>query len=113
MLFSGRASSFFDCFIFYLAGADKSHVDHLSRLLLKETSGACKDDDPSLDRQASEGVDSFEELFQSMSLMKSQVSSLQGDERKAYAEKITMAFWKAIEGDAAEIEGLDSSADED
>lgn len=104
---------------------EKSRIDHLSRLLLGEdpaadssldTSGGGLLDDAtsSPDRQAaSEGIDSFEELFQSMSLMKSQAESLQGAERKAYAEKVTMAFWKAIEGDPAEIEGLDSSADED
>lgn len=66
-----------------------------------------------VDRQISEGIDSFEELFQAMSLMKSQASSLQGTERKAYAEKMTMAFWQAIEGSPDEIEGLESSADEE
>ena len=47
-----------------------------------------------------------------MSLMKSQASALQGADRKAYAEKMTMAFWQAIDGNPDEIEGLDSSADE-
>lgn len=65
------------------------------------------------DRQISEGIDSFEELFQAMSLMKSQASALEGADRKAYAEKMTMAFWQAIDGNPDEIEGLDSSADED
>lgn len=65
------------------------------------------------DRQISEGIDSFEELFQAMSLMKSQASALQGAERKAYAEKMTMAFWQAIDGNPDEIEGLDSSPEED
>lgn len=91
----------------------------MSRLLLGEESSQPEsnniplDSSQQLDRQASEGIDSFEELFQSMSLMKNQAGSLQGAERKAYAEKVTMAFWKAIEGDDAEIEGLDSSAEED
>ena len=88
------------------AAATDSSLDDTS-------SGGLLLDATSPDRQASEGIDSFEELFQSMSLMKSQAGALQGAERKAYAEKITMAFWKALEGDAAEIEGLDSSADED
>ena len=69
--------------------------------------------DLAVDRQISEGIDSFEELFQAMSLMKSQASALQGADRKAYAEKMTMAFWQAIDGNPDEIEGLDSSADED
>jgi hypothetical protein len=64
-----------------------------------------------VDRQISEGIDSFEELFQTMSLMKSQASTLQGADRKAYAEKMTMAFWQAIEGSPEEIEGLDASED--
>lgn len=66
-----------------------------------------------VDRQINEGIDSFEELFQAMSLMKNQASTLQGADRKAYAEKMTMAFWQAIEGSPDEIEGLDSSPDED
>jgi hypothetical protein len=67
---------------------------------------------PTGERLINEGVDSFEELFQSMSMMKSQAEALQGADRKAYAEKVTMAFWRAIDGDVGEIEGLDSS-DED
>jgi hypothetical protein len=96
-------------------------MDHLSRLLLGEDPEQKLDhssfEEKSgtnmiVDRQISEGIDSFEELFQAMSLMKSQASTLQGADRKAYAEKMTMAFWQAIEGSPEEIEGLDSSEDE-
>ncbi|XP_057365652.1 alpha- and gamma-adaptin-binding protein p34-like [Daphnia carinata] len=105
-----------------LKSGDKSRMNHLSRLLLSEDSEQPNDHSSSennlerdliVDRQISEGIDSFEELFQAMSLMKSQASSLQGAERKAYAEKMTMAFWQAIEGSPDEIEGLESSADEE
>lgn len=65
------------------------------------------------DQPAADGIDSFEELFQAMSMMKSQASALQGAERKAFAEKATMAFWRAIDGNADEIAGLDSSGDEE
>jgi hypothetical protein len=93
----------------------------LSRLLLDENSEPNfdrssfedKSTDLMIDRQISEGIDSFEELFQAMSLMKNQASTLQGADRKAYAEKMTMAFWQAIEGSPEEIQGLDSSEDED
>ena len=102
-------------------GGKKSRIDHLSRLLLDENSEPNfdrssfedKSTDLMIDRQISEGIDSFEELFQAMSLMKNQASTLQGADRKAYAEKMTMAFWQAIEGSPEEIQGLDSSEDED
>lgn len=96
-------------------------MDHLSRLLLGEDAEQNLDhssfEEKSgtnliVDRQISEGIDSFEELFQAMSLMKSQANTLQGADRKAYAEKMTMAFWQAIEGSPEEIEELDSSEDE-
>lgn len=49
---------------------------------------------------------SFEELFQKFSEMKDKASTLTGEERKQYAEKVTIAFWKAIGGDEEEIAGL-------
>lgn len=88
----------------------------MSRLLVCEDGNEglleddlARDDYTTGERQINEGVDSFEELFQSMSLMKSQAANLQGADRKEYAEKVTMAFWRAIDGDMGEIEGLDSS----
>jgi len=69
-------------------------------------------DDPVSQELRELETDSFEELFQRMCSMKSQANALEGAQRKAYAEKITMAFWQAIEGDEEEIEGL-SSADEE
>lgn len=57
-------------------------------------------------------ADTFEELFQHMCSMKNQAGTLDGAQRKAYAEKMTMAFWQAIGGDDGEIEGL-ASADEE
>lgn len=77
-----------------------------------ETLDSCPLDDPVVEKMQESEVDSFEELFQRMCSMKSQADALDGAQRKAYAEKITMAFWQAIEGDEEEIEGL-SSADEE
>jgi hypothetical protein len=88
---------------------DSEKKENFSRSSFEQKSGT----DLIPDRQISEGIDSFEELFQAMSLMKSQASTLQGTDRKAYAEKMTMAFWEAIEGSPEEIQGLDTSEDED
>jgi len=65
-----------------------------------------------LEAMDSLGEDSFEELFQNLSEMKSKAESLSPSQRKAYAEKMTIAFCKAIGGMDSEIEGL-SSGDED
>ena len=97
-------------------GGDDSRTNHLSRLLAGENIDENLENytlDGTAGREMQEAaVDSFEELFQHMCSMKSQASALEGAERKAFAEKVTMAFWKAIEGDEAEIEGL-SSPDEE
>lgn len=86
-----------------------NHDDNLSRSNMEADNPRT---DSIVDRHMSEGIDSFEELFQAMSLMKSQASNLEGAERKAYAEKITMAFWHAIDGNPEEIQGINSSEDE-
>ena len=36
-----------------------------------------------------------------------QSENLQFEDRKVFAEKVTMAFWRAIGGDDDEIDGLD------
>jgi len=93
--------------------AERSRIDHSSS---GDGSGETLDsyplDDPVSQELRELETDSFEELFQRMCSMKSQANALEGAQRKAYAEKITMAFWQAIEGDEEEIEGL-SSADEE
>ena len=105
---------------------DKSRIEHLSRLLLGENVSDDSLDSSSLDVSAlaalqsvgddadEEGVESFEALFQQLCSMKSQAGNLQegSAERKAYAEKVTLAFWRAMKGDEQEIEGLDSSDQE-
>ena len=108
------------------ADVDKSRIEHLSRLLLGENVSDDSLDSSSLDVSAlaalqsvgddadEEGVESFEALFQQLCSMKSQAGNLQegSAERKAYAEKVTLAFWRAMKGDEQEIEGLDSSDQE-
>lgn len=57
---------------------------------------------------ASDGNDneSFEELFQKLAVMKERASSLPATERKDYAEKVAIAFWRALGGSEEEIAGL-------
>lgn len=52
------------------------------------------------------GSESFEEMFAKMASMKEKAASLPLEERKKYAEKVVVSFWKAIGGDEDEIEGL-------
>ncbi len=48
----------------------------------------------------------------SVSFPLEQAERLPPDQRKRYAEKVAMSFWRAIGGDEDEIDGLsDSSAD--
>ncbi|XP_041360600.1 alpha- and gamma-adaptin-binding protein p34-like [Gigantopelta aegis] len=58
------------------------------------------------------GSESFEELFHQLSTMKDTASKLPADERKIYAEKIAIKFWKAIGGDEDEIAGLSDDDDD-
>ena len=53
-----------------------------------------------------DGEPSFDKLFSQMKLMKDKAESLPHSERKAYAEQVAVAFWKAMGGDDDEIEGL-------
>lgn len=55
---------------------------------------------------------SFESMFAKFSLMKEKAESLPPELRKAYAEKVAIAFWKAMGGEEDEIGGLDCSDDE-
>lgn len=53
----------------------------------------------------------FEELFAKFVSLKSQAMSLNGDERKKFAEEVVTQFWRAMGQDEAELEGLDSDSD--
>ncbi|XP_055936325.1 alpha- and gamma-adaptin-binding protein p34-like isoform X1 [Argiope bruennichi] len=55
------------------------------------------------------GGESFEALFAKFASMKERASGLTGDDRKKYAEKVAIAFWRATGGNEDEIEGLDDS----
>ncbi|XP_046366789.2 alpha- and gamma-adaptin-binding protein p34-like [Haliotis rufescens] len=58
------------------------------------------------------GEESFEEMFEKLRVMKEKAEGMPLDQRKAYAEKIAVSFWKAIGGDDDEIKGLDDLEDE-
>jgi len=51
---------------------------------------------------------SFEDLFQQLSEMKNKAENLPPDQRKSYAEKMAVAFWRSIGGSESEVEGLSS-----
>ncbi|CAL1540596.1 unnamed protein product [Lymnaea stagnalis] len=55
------------------------------------------------------GVEEFEQLFMKLKVMKDRAENLPAEERKKYAEKVAISFWKAIGGDEDEIEGLGDS----
>ncbi|XP_064607868.1 alpha- and gamma-adaptin-binding protein p34-like [Liolophura sinensis] len=52
------------------------------------------------------GKESFEQLFEKLRIMKEKAEGLPPEQRKAYAEKVAVSFWKAIGGDEDEIDGL-------
>jgi len=56
--------------------------------------------------------EAFENLFDKFAEMKEKASHLNGDERKVFAEKTAIAFWKALGGDQSEIDGLDGDDQE-
>ncbi|XP_048736444.2 alpha- and gamma-adaptin-binding protein p34-like [Ostrea edulis] len=58
-----------------------------------------------------DGGESFEQLFSKFRLMKEKAESLPQAEKKKYAEKVTIAFWKAIGGDEEEIGDLSDFSD--
>ncbi|XP_072037897.1 alpha- and gamma-adaptin-binding protein p34-like [Amphiura filiformis] len=57
------------------------------------------------------GGESFEQLFSRMATMKAHAATLAEEDRKKYAEKVAIAFWRAMGGDEAEIDGLDDDSD--
>ncbi|KAK3607905.1 hypothetical protein CHS0354_036731 [Potamilus streckersoni] len=59
------------------------------------------------------GGESFEKLFERFGLMKEKAQSLPHQERKKYAEKVAVAFWRAMGGDEDEVEGLSETDDLD
>lgn len=52
----------------------------------------------------SDGDMDFSSLFGQLQEMKERVSSMSSDQRKACAEQVVLAFWKAIGGDSEEID---------
>lgn len=48
----------------------------------------------------------FGELFSQLMVMKEQAASLPSDQRRAAAEQLVTAFWKAMGGESSEIEDL-------
>lgn len=49
---------------------------------------------------------SFEALFEKLQLMKEKAHHLPHNQRKEYAEKMAVSFWKAVGGDIDDIDGL-------
>lgn len=57
------------------------------------------------------GVAGFSSLFEQLHSMKERVQGLPSDQRKACAEQVVMAFWRAIGGDEEELECHSESGD--
>jgi len=53
----------------------------------------------------------FEDLFAQFASIRDKSSNLNPEERKAYAEKVAIAFWKSMGGSDDEIDGLDDLSD--
>lgn len=65
--------------------------------------------DPSVLQGCMSGEDgSFENLFSSFEHLKKTAASLPPTQRRDYAEKVAVAFWRAMGGDEEEVDGLDS-----
>lgn len=65
--------------------------------------------DPSVLQECMSGEDgSFENLFSSFEHLKKTAASLPPTQRRDYAEKVAVAFWRAMGGDEEEVDGLDS-----
>lgn len=67
--------------------------------------------DAVLEAMDSMSEETFEGLFQNLNEMKLKAQSLSPDQRRVYAEKMAIAFWKSIGGNDSEIEGLSSDED--
>ncbi|XP_076342603.1 alpha- and gamma-adaptin-binding protein p34-like [Tachypleus tridentatus] len=55
--------------------------------------------------------DSFESLLSKFHSMKEKAATLCGAERRKYAEKVTVALWRALGGQEEEVAGLSSEED--
>lgn len=58
------------------------------------------------DMMNDEDGDSFEEMFANMARMKEVAGQLPDEERKKFAEKVAMSFWRSLGGEESELEGL-------
>ncbi|ODM91807.1 Alpha- and gamma-adaptin-binding protein p34 [Orchesella cincta] len=67
--------------------------------------------DAVLEAMDSMSEETFEGLFQNLNQMKLKAQSLSPDQRRVYAEKMAIAFWKSIGGNDSELEGLSSDED--
>ncbi|KAK3873376.1 hypothetical protein Pcinc_021609 [Petrolisthes cinctipes] len=56
-------------------------------------------------------VGSFEDLFSNFEHLKRTAAGLPPEQRRDYAEKVAVAFWRAMGGDEDEVTGLDSDGD--
>jgi len=57
------------------------------------------------------GEDAFEKLFEKLQFMKESAGQMVPEERKKFAEKVTLQFWEAIGGSPDELDGLSSDDD--
>ncbi|CAH3175053.1 unnamed protein product [Porites evermanni] len=94
-------------------GATKNPTSSLAASDKPQAFAQPTDDLELLSNLASDGAEneSFEELFQKLAAMKERASSLPAEERKDYAERVAIAFWRAMGGSEDEIAGLGEDSD--
>lgn len=86
--------------------------DQSSSLATGDSEEASRDFKLFSEAMATDGEDmSFEELFAKFKDMKVQADKLSGEDRKKFAEKVAIQFWRAFGGEDDEVCGL-SSEDE-
>lgn len=72
----------------------------------KGAAGGDKAEDEAIFNGNEAQLENFEELLGSIQEMKMHAQSLSDNERKEYAEKVTLAFWRSMGLDEDEISGL-------
>jgi hypothetical protein len=90
-----------------------SPTDNSTHQTVKETVTRVEADGD-LDEQSTEDTLAnfgFENLLMNLTEMKEKADGMSFEERKKYAEKVVVNFWKSIGGDMDEIEGLDDEED--
>ncbi|KAL7059900.1 hypothetical protein AAHC03_013063 [Spirometra sp. Aus1] len=90
----------------------QQHKEPISATLSAETSEDIlhSSERPASEKQKpgrkQESQEDFESLFSQLLEIKSKAANMDVNERRKLAEKVTLKFWRALDGDEEEVEGL-------